>query len=271
MGRPSEHQHMHIERWDTVAPERASRWPTVLKVAGLGGAAVVAVLILLGLLRHSDTRTSTLTGPVERIVVAVDSGRVEVVGVPGRDAKVVGSRRSFVGSPSATTQRVVGGVLRVIGVCPGGLVLRCRTDFRIEVPAGAIVEVTTRTADVSIDGMNASVEVESQDGSLRLRQLGGRSLVAKTETGSVSAVDIAATQVDVGAYRAVTVALRNEGDSVSVETRKGPVDVTVPDAPYRVRTDSAIGVVKVDVNNSPGSRRTIDVVAPEGDIRVHRA
>ena len=263
-------QHLPIERWDSVAPPKDRRWPGALRVGGVVAAAVVVVIVVFSQLHHGDTRTYTLKGPVERLVVSVDVGRVDIHGVVGsKDAKVVATRRSLLGEPSATTQRVAGGVLRVIGVCPGGLVLRCSTDFRIDAPAGAIVEVTTASADVSVEGMTASVEVNSTDGSLRMRQLGGRTLVAKTKSGAVSAVDVAATQVDVGAWRSVVLGLKNVGDSVSVETRKGPVDVTIPDAPYRVRTDSAIGVVKVDVQQNPGSRRSIDVVAPEGDIRVH--
>ncbi len=268
---PAVAQHLNVERWDSIEPPRRVRWPTILKATAAIALALVAALVLLALLRHHDTRSYSLSGPVERIVVAVDAGRVEIAGVPGKDARVVRSRSSFVGSPSATTQRVTGGLLRVIGVCPGGLVLRCRTDFRIEAPAGAILEVTTGSADVAIEGMTSSVEVTSRDGSLRMRTLGGRSLVAKTESGSVSAVGVAATQVDVEARRSVTLGLTKVADSVSVGTVKGPVDITIPDAPYKVKTDSAIGVVAVNVTQSPGARRSIDVTAPEGDISVHAA
>lgn len=268
---PAVAQHLNVERWDSLASQRRARWPLALKVLGAVVLGVIAVLVLSAQLRHSDTQAYALKGPVERVVVDVDAGRVEIVGVPGPDARVVRSRHSLVGAASATTQRVDGGLLRVIGVCPGGLVLNCRTDFRIEAPAGAIVEVITASADVSVDGMTSSVEVTSKGGTLRLRKLGGKSLVAKTGAGAVSAIDIAATQVDVGARRSVTVAMTKVGDSVSIETVKGPVDVSIPDAPYKVKTDSAIGVVKVDVTQSPGARRSIDVTAPEGDIRVHPA
>jgi len=264
-------QHLPIERWDSIAPPRRSLWPVLLKLGAAAGVVVAAVVVALALVRHHDTRSYALAGPVERIVVTVDTGRVQIVGTPGKEARVVRTRSSLLGSPSATTQRVNGGLLRVIGVCPGGLVLRCRTDFRIEAPANAILEVTTGSADVTIDGMASSVEVTSKEGALRLRTLGGKSLVAKTETGSVSAVGVAATQVDVQARLRVTLALTKMADSVSVETVDGPVDVAIPDAPYKVKTDSAIGVVKVDVTQSPGSRRSIDVVAPKGDIHVHPA
>ncbi len=263
-------QRLNIERWDSVEPARPRRWPAAVKVGGIAVAVVAGAILLLAQLRHTDARTYTLDGPVDRVVVSVDAGRVEIVGVPGgTGARVVSARRSLVGAPPATTQHVADRVLRVIGVCPGGLVLHCRTDFRIEAPAESIVEVVTASADVSVEGMTASVEVSSRDGALRLNRLGGRSLIAKTASGAVSAVDIAATQVDVGAWRGVTLDLRNVGDSVTVETRKGPVEVTIPDAPYRVRTDSAIGVVKVDVTQNAGARRSISVTAPEGDIHVH--
>lgn len=267
-GRPPV-ERFKVERWDTVpAPRRVDRRRVAAIAAVAVGTVVVAVVLLAGM-HHSDSATFTLQGRVDRISVDADAGSVRLVGRAVPDVRIVRSRHSMIGAPSATTQWLSNGLLRVVGLCPGGLVLSCKTDFVIEAPASAIVEVNTRSARVSVEGMTGSVEVASASGAISLRKLGGKSLVASTKHGAVSAVGVAATQVDVDAHHDVTLVLDNVADDVRVVTDYGAVDITVPNAAYQVKTDSAIGVVHVDVTKTNNARRSIDVTAPRGDIRVH--
>lgn len=262
--------HAGLTRWDTLRPSRRPAWATwraaAVALVVCGGAVFAAAHV-----RHGRSTSFSFAGPVDRVSVTVDAGSVDVTGGPGPGLRVVGHTHALVGSPSPATENVTDGLLRVVGLCPGGLVLRCRTDFRIEVPAGTFVDVITGSADVTVRGMARAVQVTSTRGTLSFGNLSGASLDARTSFGAVRGADVAAVQVAVVARHDVTLALTNVADSVSVRTTKGAVDVTVPDAPYLVKTDSAIGEVDVQVTRNPDARRLITVTAPEGDIHVRRA
>lgn len=261
---------MAMERWDTLRPRRAPTAATALR-GFLAVLVVVAGAALASHVRHGSARSYVYAGAVKRVKVTVDSGSVDIVGTDREGANIAVREHALVGVPSPTSQGMADGQLRVVGLCPGGLVLRCRIDFRIEVPATALVEVTTGSADVTVEGMSRDVQVTTVHGRLLLKKLLGTSLQARTSTGTVTGSELAATQVAVRAKGDVQLALTTSPDALTVTSSKGAIDVSVPDAPYAVRTDSAIGLVNVEVQRNPDSRHAIALTAPEGDIRVHPA
>ncbi|MGH9226519.1 MAG: DUF4097 family beta strand repeat-containing protein [Acidimicrobiales bacterium] len=245
-----------------------------LAVAIVATACLVALALWFsGALRHHDETTVRLDGFVDTVIIEVDRGRVEVrAGKSTGVTTIDRTRHAFLGAPSPTTERLEAGRLRVVGICPGGLVLACRTDFRVEVPEEASVKILTGSADVVVVGMKAGVQVLSRSGDIRLERLGGDSLDAQSAGGRIDGEDIAATDVDARSEAGpISLALTRDANSVDIQTTTGMVFLTVPGGPYRVEAESLFGVVKVDVPINQGSRQIIAIRAPRGDIQVRSA
>lgn len=232
----------------------------------LGGLAVTTRL------SHSLDSTLSFDEAVTRVEISLDRGRVELTGAPSPGATVERSDRSLVvGMPGGTT-RAGDGVLRVTGVCPGGLVLRCRTMVRAGVPATAELNVGAGEAAVSISGMASSVRVTTSGGDVSARDVAGGVIAVTTGSGDVDAQGLAAPQVIVESGGGeVTVALTAVPRSVRIVTASGDVELSVPGGEYRIEAQTAIGVLTSDIPSTPGSPRTITIQAELGDITIRRA
>src|SRR4051794_4061691 len=83
----------------------------------------------------------TVAQPISQVVVAADSGDIDIVATDADQISVRQTRHWLRHEPKPT-RTVEGGVLRLGEGCPGGFsMFRCETDFRIELPrafAGSI-------------------------------------------------------------------------------------------------------------------------------------
>lgn len=235
-------------------------------------ALVVGTLSVSGLLSHRRDTKAAFEGPVRELVVFIDSGRLEVVGAEGDGARLQRTDRSLLGPLPGPTAFTDGGLLRVVGVCPGGLVLKCRTDLRIEVPPATDVELHTAGGDVAVAGITGTVRVRSGAGDIDVEKLSGFSVNVRSRGGNVDGRELSVPNVIAESLSGkLTVRLDQVPVNVSLTTTTGSIDLTVPTERYKVRAESLIGVVHVDVDVDEGSRRTIGVRAPVGDIHIRRA
>src|ERR1700754_3720788 len=129
--------------------------PTVLIVS----ASVLALIVLCSgawaaskAISGSKTETHGVSQTVRAVVLDVDNGHVELVR-GGDQVSVRETRRWDLRKPTVKRE-LHNGVLTVKADCHGGLPFSgCKTDLRVNVPAGVAVDVSTHVGDVTGHGL----------------------------------------------------------------------------------------------------------------------
>jgi hypothetical protein len=201
---------------------------TVAAVAVAGGVVYAADQTL----DKTSTDTRTVAAPVREIVLFAGTGDVQLV--RGSDRVEIRQTRHYVVREPKLTRTVENGVLTLRSTCPGRFVFECETDFRIAVPAGVAVRVSTGTGDI------AAVDLDS------------RRVHARTDVGDVS-LDLAGRL-----------------DRVDARTDIGDLDIAVPRGTYAVKTQTDVGDREVrGLVQDESAPHAIDVRSDVGDVLVH--
>jgi Putative adhesin len=236
-------------------------------VVGLAG---VAVALLSDAVTTEDRGSTTHPGPIRSVVVAIDAGRVDVVGSADPDAKVDRVRHYLHGAPTIS-ETVSDGVLRLAADCPRFIALQCRVDVRLQIPVGATVQVRTDKGDVSVDGMKNMVDVTTSAGAVRLTRDAGPVKVV-TSAGSIDGVDLTPPSLDASTDAGrIRVSLAEPASRVDLRTHAGSIDLALPPAPggYRVTANTGAGKANVSVAQDPTSPRAVTARTGAGSIRIH--
>lgn len=143
-------------------------------------------------------------------------------------------------------------------VLAGALMLRyrcatakpCSVDYRIEVPTGVRLMLTTRAGDVTLRAVSGPVEAVSGAGDILGEGLGGAPVSVDTADGDV--------------------ALAFAGPAERIDVRAGAGDVTLrlAEGPYRLDVVAANGARDVRVPDDPTATRRVAVRAEAGDVTV---
>jgi hypothetical protein len=219
-------------------PPRGHRWPLVasLVLALLAGLAAAAA-VLHSVSEREDRIGFTATG-VQKLVVAIHAGRVELVPSPDGRAQVTTTRHWSVWAPAAR-HRQVGDILTLSDDCPplSSLgITRCAVDQRITVPTGTRVRLTASTGDlIATDLAAASLEAHLTRGS-------------------------------------ITASFTRPPDRILTRLDAGRLRLTVPSVAYAV--DAAAprnaGHVTVEVPTDPAAPRQISARISRGDLQILR-
>lgn len=219
-------------------PPRGRRWPLlvgllVVLLAGLTAAAAA----LHSVSEREDRIGFTATG-VQKLVVAIHAGRVELVPSPDGRVQVTTTRHWSVWAPAAR-HRQVGDILALSDDCPplGSLgITRCAVDHRITVPTGTRVRVTASTGElVASDLATASLEAHLTRGS-------------------------------------ITASFTRPPDRVLVRLDAGSLRLMVPAASYAVdaTVPAHAGHLNVQVPTDPAAPRQLSAHISRGDLQILR-
>jgi len=141
-------------------------------------------------------------------------------------------------------------------------------SWRVSVPRSMPLKLTGHNGGVSVTGVHAAIDVETQNGGLHLTDLGGH-VRAETRNGGVN-VALSGTRWD--------------GDLLDVETTNGGVHVAVPDGyAAHLETGTTNGGIRIDfpvtvqgrINRNistdlNGGGPTIRVMTRNGGVRIER-
>jgi hypothetical protein len=116
--------------------------------------------------RQAERRTITFTEPVRRVEVRLSGGAVSFAPTDG-PARVDRTVRWALARP-VTAERVQDGVLRV-GGSRRWWQLGGEVGYRLEVPAAASVQASTRAGKVGVEGIGGDVEVRTGAGEVTLK------------------------------------------------------------------------------------------------------
>jgi len=227
------------------------RTPTKLL---LGGALAVTCLgaglgVVNVALDESKVNAYAMSGAIHEIVVKSDSGDIDLV--PAGGPVQVRETQHFVSRQPTLRRTLKGGVLTLDSTCETR-VLRCYSDLRVTVPAGAKVTVDSDSGNIRAQRISVrKAHVRTDSGNVVLRLAGRQSLVwAHSDSGNVEATVASARAVD-------------------AVTDSGNVDVTVPRGDYAVDADTDSGDVDVDgITRNDHSSRSIKARTDSGDVTL---
>jgi len=209
-------------------------------VAAIAGGVVMCLVTAFAgvfavntLFDSEKTEKFAVTEPVQKLVVAADTGDVKVFATDA-DHVTVHRTTHWVTSEPTPTKTVSGGVLRLADDCDGWTTFRCETNYRIDVPRRLAVDVRVDSGDVDVRGVTGAVNLSSDSGDVSGRGLAGARLRATSDSGDV--------RLGLVASPSAAEALSDSGD----------VDVDLPRGEYALdaHTDSGDtsvhGIVRYD-------------------------
>jgi hypothetical protein len=219
-------------------------------IAGLLGLA--AVMTGCGIAGPvSEEKVSYDVSGVTALQVEADSGTVEVIESDREGVRVTETLIWTSDKPNATHDSQ-GGTLVLKFTCPGSWALNmsCDVSYRVEVPRGVRVKARTDSGEVTLQGLSGEVDASSDSGRIQATGLGGKNVIAKTDSGSI---ELAFTAVP---------------DRVQASSDSGSSEVRVPQGPYNITATSDSGQKEIEAAHDPAAQRTINVTSDSGSVAV---
>jgi len=219
--------------------------------------------------QHVVTRTETVAQPVTSLVVDSYGGQVRVAAGPV-------SRVQVTETIMYDQQTRLPAVMQ--SVSDGRLALSsracastgCTVDFRMTVPPGVTVAVSTGGGQVTVSG-TAGADLDSGGGPATATLIGGP-LTVVTGGGNLLAQDItAATATITTGGGDATVVFSAAPKSVKLSTDGGMAVLAVPGGPYAVTADSGGGPESLGIATDPAARPTLTVSSGGGALRIEPA
>jgi hypothetical protein len=194
--------------------------------------------------------TVTLDAPVDRVVVDVAGGDVEIVGDDVSDVRIDRHVEHTEGNAPALTAEIVDGLLTVKAVCEPLKIGVCRADHRIVLPAGVTATVFTGAGDVAVTGITGALAAETASGDIRGVDLTAAEATVETGSGDVE--------------------LRFVGPlaRLDLETGSGDVTLLVPGGAYALQLTTGSGDVEVSGVTDEAGGAPIQGATGSGDITV---
>ena len=206
--------------------------------------------------------------------LSIDAAIGDVHIVPGRSGQITVARRLTYGLRRPfVEERLDGDTFRVTDrACTADVAFACEVRWLLQVPREVDVEVTTQTGSINVSGMNNTVKVVSDSGSVRVDAPSGRLVTLRSRTGSVMAQNVRSDQVVATSVKgSVSLTFRSPPSLVVGRSDTGKVGVVLPDGDetYRVEAKSSQdGSRTVTALQDPDSRRRINVRSGKGDVSV---
>ncbi|EHN11117.1 lipoprotein [Patulibacter medicamentivorans] len=248
--------------------------PALIAIGVIGGIAMLlltAMLLVLRFTRETSTEEHRYRG-ISALTIAAHDGDIELVTAPaGAPLRVEERITKEIWAPKVHRERT-GSRLRLRSECPAMPIASCEIRFRVEVPAGTAIDVSSDSGDVVARGLRSDVPVSlrSDSGELRVESLTAPALRLDADSGDVRGDELRVPDVvakaDSGEVDlALTVPLRR----LSAIADSGDVRVALPDAVYALTASTDSGDVHDDgVRRDPRSSRRVELRTDSGDVRI---
>lgn len=224
----------------------------MLMVAGLLG--IAAVTTGCGFVGRQETETAAydVKDKVAALHVTTDSGRIEVIESDRADIHVTENLMWRKTKPE-TSHDISGDTLELRFTCPGaqvGIGTGCDVSYVVEVPRGLRVKVESDSGTLALKGLSGALEATTDSGTIEAGELTGKSVVGKTDSGTMSFV------------------FAGQPDSVTLSTDSGTSTVKVPKGAYNITTETDSGSENIDIADDPSAPRTIKLSSDSGSLSV---
>ena len=227
-----------------------------------------------------QTRTVTVPHPVTSLNVQDYAGQVQVTAAPVSHVQVTETIAYF-GRPPAVVQSVSHG--RLFLADPACAKDNCSVSFAVEVPPSVTVTATGGALFISgisganLDSGGAPVVASNIHGPLTVSTHGGPLQVngvtgplrADTSGGQVIATRVSAATATVSSGSGpVQIMFSAAPESVTVSTRGGLAELSVPGGPYALTTNSDGAPQTIAIATSSAARRAITITTGGGQLLI---
>ncbi|ADD45279.1 DUF4097 family beta strand repeat-containing protein [Stackebrandtia nassauensis] len=245
--------------------------------------AVVVVLAAVGIffwknviggVPQEDVQSKVHSKPISRLVVAGDSGEVDVV--KGDKVHIEATLEWQGERKPVNSQKWDGETLRVEEKgCRGAwdFVGECGITYRIEVPSDVDLEVRVDAGNITTSGIKGEQRLESDSGNIDVSDA-GKALTVKADSGNVTGTDLAGTKVNVTLDSGqIDLGFSKAPSQVRAVADSGSVTVQLPegDEGYDVHAETDSGTSDVEVSTDSTSSRRINVETGSGSVTVEYA
>lgn len=211
----------------------------------------------------NGTTTISPSDPVDRIVLAVEAGAIEIV--PGDELLLNAARpgRDFV-----VESDLGDGLLEVRVACPRLALLRgCQTPVRLVVPPDVPVTASTEAGAITASGLTAGADLHTRAGTLDVHDLAGP-IRLTSEAGAIRGSVLAGTIQATTTTGAIMLRVIEDTRHLAATTEVGTIDLTVPNATYQVDVGARLGRTDVDIEHTPGAERTLAARSELGRVSL---
>jgi hypothetical protein len=229
--------------------------------------AVAAVTCLAGCVESTFSESFEFDGPIDRVVVAVDTGDISLRagGDQGGLVEVEVSCRTAV----PPVDVYMDGTTLHVAMDAGHGASACEAGFTLSVPGLADADLRTGSGDVTVEAFGGDVEALTYDGGIDITDLSG-SLDLTAASGDVRAAGLTGSDctITVGAGR-VEASFDAVPALVDVEVTSGNAALNVPSSTYLVEAEADDGQVEVSgLVEQPSAASEIWVAVTTGDINI---
>ncbi|WP_320670637.1 DUF4097 family beta strand repeat-containing protein [Patulibacter defluvii] len=240
-------------------------------IIGLAAVLMTALMLVLRSSRETITSERVHRG-VSALTVEGDSGEIELVGAPaGAPLRVEQRITKEIQAPKVLHEQD-GSRLRLRTECPSLPLASCEVRFRIQVPAGTAIDVSSDSGDVLVRDLRSDhpVTLESDSGELRVSALTAPVLRMKADSGDVRGEELRVPDVIASADSGeIDLALAVPLRRLAAVADSGDVRIAVPDDVYALSASSDSGGVDDDgIRRDPRSPRRIELRTDSGDVRI---
>ncbi|THV30197.1 DUF4097 family beta strand repeat-containing protein [Glycomyces paridis] len=206
---------------------------------------------------HSEEYTEALAG----VDVDVEIGSIHLAAADG-DALEVVRETSWRGTEPTSTETWRGETFIATGECDDSILFwvnidECEVHYTMHLPTGADAEATIDVGDISLDGLDGDIDVETSVGDVTGQRLNAASTRVESSVGSIS------------------LAFDKVNGDINVTTSTGDVELVLPDdgTTYDVRFASGVGDQDIDIATDPAAEAdvVINVNTSVGDLTVRYA
>jgi hypothetical protein len=214
----------------------------------------------------NGTTTIRPSSPVDRVVLAVEAGAIEIVTGDELVLRATRPDRDLVVEDDPSD-----GILEVRVACPRFALLRgCRTPVRLVVPPGVAVAASTQAGAIAASGLTAGADLRTDAGSIDVHELAGP-VHLTSEAGAIRGSVLTGTVEARTTTGAIALRVIEETRHLVATTEVGTIDLTVPDATYQVDVGATLGSTDVEVADTPGAGRTLEARSELGSVHIRLA
>jgi len=240
-------------RPDTSSPTTVAWWWLV--AASILVLALAAVTLLVWWGRTVETRTTSyrVLGDLAGVRLDLADADVEITG-GGTALDVRQTERFAFGQPPQESHRVENGTLTIVSRCPDQVLGSCKASYKLTVPDNVPLDIETAHGTVHLDGVRASLQVNTGSGDIDATGYCGFSLSASSDSGNVDVVS------------------ECSADRLELRSRSGDVNATVPAGRYAVQAQSDTGEVRTrGLDNVEDAGFEIQAESTSGDVSLEAA
>jgi hypothetical protein len=216
--------------------------------------------------------------PVERIIVSIDAGSVEVV-VDAGAGVIVERRLIFDDDRPEVSHSIEDGELRVEADCPVGFFRSaCSVDHLLRVPGAVDIEIETSAGTVTVSGIEGEVRVDTGSGSIELVDLSGE-VQAESGAGGIvleglsgdTAVDTGSGSVRGTRLTTPTLFVDTGSGSIDLQFETSPGDIDLEAGSGSVTVIVPVGSYRLDLDTGSGSTEYTGIIDDASSDQVIRA